>query len=198
MKNSKKWGLLISWIPVLHVYTIKTPLIGRISIKTVFLGPKNCPIIGVPVLRFFLISGQYVTNYATVSPIVSETWKPNNVILVNFPVRRKRLQKTAKELLGLGLRLIIHNLHIGRYLKKICHSGIHCWLIGQYLKKICHGGIHPWQIGQYLKKYAMVASIVGKLDNIWKHLPWWHPLLPYWMIFEKICHGGIHRWHIGR
>ena len=36
MKNSKKWGLLISQIPVLHVYTIKTPLIGRISIKTVF------------------------------------------------------------------------------------------------------------------------------------------------------------------
>ena len=83
-------------------------------------------------LRFFLISGQYVTNYATVSPIVSETWKPNIAILVNFPVRRKRLQKTAKELLGLGLILIIHNLYIGRYLKKICHSGIHRWLIGQY------------------------------------------------------------------
>ena len=31
------------------MYTVKTPLIRRISIKTVFLGPKNRPIRGPPV-----------------------------------------------------------------------------------------------------------------------------------------------------
>ena len=36
MKISEKRGLLISQIPNLQVYTIKTPLIGRISIKTGF------------------------------------------------------------------------------------------------------------------------------------------------------------------
>ena len=35
-KLQKKGGLLISEIPDLQVYTIKTLLIGRISIKTVF------------------------------------------------------------------------------------------------------------------------------------------------------------------
>ena len=42
MKNLQK-------IPDLQVYTIKTPLIGRISIKTGFLGPQNRSIWGVPV-----------------------------------------------------------------------------------------------------------------------------------------------------
>ena len=50
MKYCKKGGLLISEIPDLQVYTIKTSLIGRISIKTVFFGPKNLPIRGVPVV----------------------------------------------------------------------------------------------------------------------------------------------------
>ena len=40
----QKRGLLISEIPDLQVYTIKTLLIGRF-----FLGPKNRPIRGVPV-----------------------------------------------------------------------------------------------------------------------------------------------------
>ena len=35
-KIAKKGGLLNSEIPDLQVYTIKTPLIGRISIKTDF------------------------------------------------------------------------------------------------------------------------------------------------------------------
>ena len=49
LKIGKKGGLLNSQIPDLQVYTIKTLLIGRISIKTVFSGPKNHPIRGVPV-----------------------------------------------------------------------------------------------------------------------------------------------------
>jgi hypothetical protein len=44
----QKRGLLISEIPDLQVYTVKTPLIGWISIKTVFFGSKNRPIRGVP------------------------------------------------------------------------------------------------------------------------------------------------------
>ena len=36
LKNQQKRGLLISQIPDLQVYTIKNPLIGRISIKTDF------------------------------------------------------------------------------------------------------------------------------------------------------------------
>jgi hypothetical protein len=36
MKIREKRGLLISQIPDLQVYTIKSPLIGRISIKTGF------------------------------------------------------------------------------------------------------------------------------------------------------------------
>ena len=43
----EKRGLLDSEIPDLGVYTIKTPLIGRISI---FLVPKNRPIRGLPVV----------------------------------------------------------------------------------------------------------------------------------------------------
>jgi hypothetical protein len=35
-QNGKKRGLFISVIPDLQVYTIKTPLIGQFSIKTVF------------------------------------------------------------------------------------------------------------------------------------------------------------------
>ena len=46
---TKKRGLLNLRIPNLQVYIIKTPLIGRISIKTFFLGPKIRPIRGVPV-----------------------------------------------------------------------------------------------------------------------------------------------------
>jgi hypothetical protein len=37
----QKRGLLISEFPDLQVYTVKTPLIGWISIKTVFLVPKT-------------------------------------------------------------------------------------------------------------------------------------------------------------
>ena len=50
MKISKKRGLLISQIPDLQVYTIKTLLIGRF-----FLGPKNRPIRGVNVLLNSLV-----------------------------------------------------------------------------------------------------------------------------------------------
>ena len=46
MKKSKKKGTFVSEIPNLQVYTIKTLLIGRISI-----GPINRPIRGVPVLE---------------------------------------------------------------------------------------------------------------------------------------------------
>ena len=39
--DSPEGGLMISEIPDLQVYTIKTLLIGWISIKTFFLGSKN-------------------------------------------------------------------------------------------------------------------------------------------------------------
>ena len=37
------------------MYTVKTPLIRWISIKTVFLGPKNRPIRGVSVDQIFTL-----------------------------------------------------------------------------------------------------------------------------------------------
>ena len=51
MKTINKMGLLISQIPDLRVYTLKTPPIGRISIRMDFLGHKNRPIRGPPVSR---------------------------------------------------------------------------------------------------------------------------------------------------
>ena len=49
-KLQKKGGLLISEMPDLQVYTVKTLLIGRFSIKTVFSWSQNRPIRGVPVI----------------------------------------------------------------------------------------------------------------------------------------------------
>ena len=43
-KIAKEGGILISEILNLHIYTIKTPLIGRISIKTVFSWSQKRPI----------------------------------------------------------------------------------------------------------------------------------------------------------